>query len=66
MLKLVIAALRMALSSVSPRHNSLVHSDRGRQFASAAYRQVLAQHRSKHLTLVGAIAMLEEWRGRFG
>jgi putative transposase len=42
--RLVIAALRMALLQRRPRGNLLVHSDRGMQFASAAYRQVLAQH----------------------
>ena len=41
---LTIAALRMALGQRPPRHALIVHSDRGRQFASAAYRQLLAQH----------------------
>jgi transposase InsO family protein len=41
---LVIGALRMALSRRRPNHAVLLHSDRGSQFASAAYRQVLAQH----------------------
>jgi len=41
---LVIAALRMALLQRRPREALIVHSDRGAQFASAAYRQVLAQH----------------------
>jgi putative transposase len=41
---LVIAALRMALLQQRPRGALIVHSDRGVQFASAAYRQVLAQH----------------------
>jgi len=41
---LTIAALRMALGQRAPRRALIVHSDRGRQFASAAYRQVLAQH----------------------
>ena len=41
---LTIAALRMALVHRPPRRALIVHSDRGRQFASAAYRQVLAQH----------------------
>ena len=40
---LVIAALRMALLQRRPREALIVHSDRGAQFASAAYRQVLAQ-----------------------
>ena len=42
--RLVIAALRMALLQQRPRGALIVHSDRGVQFASAAYRQVLAQH----------------------
>jgi transposase InsO family protein len=42
--RLVIAALRMALLQRRPRGGLIVHSDRGMQFASAAYRQVLAQH----------------------
>jgi putative transposase len=42
--RLVIAALRMALLQRRPRGALIVHSDRGMQFASAAYRQVLAQH----------------------
>jgi transposase InsO family protein len=41
---LVIAALRMALSQGRHSQNLIVHSDRGAQFASAAYRQLLAQH----------------------
>jgi transposase InsO family protein len=41
---LTIAALRMALRQRPPRRALIVHSDRGRQFASAAYRQLLAQH----------------------
>ncbi|CAN5639820.1 hypothetical protein BH18VER1_BH18VER1_16390 [soil metagenome] len=41
---LTIAALRMALGQRPARHALIVHSDRGRQFASAAYRQLLAQH----------------------
>ncbi|MDQ2950193.1 MAG: IS3 family transposase [Acidobacteriota bacterium] len=43
--QLVIAALRMALQQRQPTAQLILHSDRGRQFASAAYRQVLAQHR---------------------
>ena len=43
--RLVIAALRMALLQRHPTGGLIVHSDRGMQFASAAYRQVLAQHR---------------------
>jgi putative transposase len=42
--RLVIAALRMALLQRRPTGALIVHSDRGMQFASAAYRQVLAQH----------------------
>jgi transposase InsO family protein len=38
---LVIAALRMALSHRRPAQTLILH---GAQFASAAYRQVLAQH----------------------
>jgi putative transposase len=41
---LVIAALRMALAQRCPGQPLIVHSDRGAQFASAAYRQVLTQH----------------------
>jgi putative transposase len=41
---LAIAALRMALSQRRPTKSLIVHSDRGSQFASAAYRQLLAQH----------------------
>ena len=42
--RLVIAALRMALMQRRPKAALIIHSDRGAQFASAAYRQVLAQH----------------------
>ena len=41
---LAIAALRMALGQRRPAATLIVHSDRGAQFASAAYRQVLAQY----------------------
>lgn len=41
---LVVAALRMALQRRQPAPNLIVHSDRGTQFASAAYRQLLAEH----------------------
>jgi putative transposase len=41
---LTIAALRMALRQRQPGGTLIVHSDRGSQFASAAYRQVLAEH----------------------
>jgi len=43
--QLVITALRMALKQRQPTAQLILHSDRGRQFTSAAYRQVLAQHR---------------------
>jgi transposase InsO family protein len=42
--RLVSAALRMALLQRRPRTGLIVHSDRGSQFASAAYRQILAQY----------------------
>lgn len=42
--KLVIQALRMAIQQRRPAPGLIVHSDRGTQFASAAYRQVLAAH----------------------
>jgi transposase InsO family protein len=41
---LVIAALRMALAQRRLTKPLIIHSDRGAQFASAAYRRVLAQH----------------------
>jgi len=41
---MTIAALRMALSRRRPPPGLIVHSDRGAQFASGAYRQVLATH----------------------
>jgi transposase InsO family protein len=41
---LVIAALRMALTHRRPIKPLIIHSDRGAQFASAAYRHVLTQH----------------------
>lgn len=41
---LVIAALRMALAQRQPSKPLILHSDRGSQFASAAYRHLLAQH----------------------
>jgi transposase InsO family protein len=43
--RLVIAALRMALKQRQPTAQLILHSDRGRQFVSIAYREVLAQHR---------------------
>jgi putative transposase len=42
--RLVIAALRRALLQRRPTGALIVHSDRGAQFASAAYRQLLAQY----------------------
>jgi putative transposase len=41
---LVSAALRMALSQRRPARSLILHSDRRSQFASVAYRQLLAQH----------------------
>lgn len=41
---LAIAALRMALGQRRPASNLILHSDRGSQFASAAYRSLLAEH----------------------
>ena len=41
---LVIAALRMAVHQRRPAQSLIIHSDRGAQFASAAYRHVLDQH----------------------
>jgi transposase InsO family protein len=41
---LTVAALRMALAQRQPGRTLIVHSDRGMQFASTAYRQVLAAH----------------------
>ena len=41
---LVSAALRMALAQRRPAQSLVLHSDRGSQFASAAYRQLLAGH----------------------
>jgi transposase InsO family protein len=43
--QLVIAALRMALVQRRPDRSLIIHSDRGAQFASAAYRQLLTQYR---------------------
>jgi putative transposase len=42
--RLVSAALQMALLQRRPSRPLIIHSDRGAQFASAAYRQLLAQH----------------------
>ncbi len=41
---LTCAALRMALRQRRPGSGLILHSDRGSQFASAAYRQLLSQH----------------------
>jgi putative transposase len=41
---LVIAALAMALRQRRPTGQLILHSDRGSQFASAAYREMLARH----------------------
>jgi putative transposase len=41
---LTCAALRMALTQRRPGPGLIVHSDRGTQFASAAYRQLLSKH----------------------
>jgi putative transposase len=41
---LTIAALQMAITQRRPAAGLIVHSDRGAQFASSAYRQVLAHH----------------------
>ena len=41
---LVSAALGMALNQRRPASTLILHSDRGSQFASAAYRKLLAQH----------------------
>jgi transposase InsO family protein len=41
---LVIAALGMALRQRRPAGQLILHSDRGSQFASAAYREMLARH----------------------
>lgn len=41
---MTVAALRMALNRRKPSPGLIVHSDRGTQFASGAYRQVLAMH----------------------
>lgn len=41
---LTLRALQMALRHRQPRAGALHHSDRGTQYASAAYQQLLAQH----------------------
>lgn len=42
--ELVIAALRMAVGRRSPPPGLIYHSDRGSQYASAAFRRLLARH----------------------
>lgn len=42
--ELPIAALRMAIARRQPAPGAIVHSDRGSQYACAAYRQILVQH----------------------
>lgn len=42
--QVTIDALRMAINRRTPAPGLLVHSDRGMQFASAAYRQVLTEY----------------------
>jgi putative transposase len=42
--QVAIDALTMALNRRRPAKGLIVHSDRGMQFASAAYRQMLAEH----------------------
>src|SRR5438105_9251539 len=42
---LALLALRMALTQRRPDPELILHSDRGAQFASAPYRQVLSSHR---------------------
>ena len=42
--KLTISALQMAIDQRRPRSTLIVHSDRGRQYASLAYKHVLAKH----------------------
>jgi transposase InsO family protein len=42
--QLAVNALQMAIAQRRPKPKLIVHSDRGTQFASAAYRQILADH----------------------
>lgn len=42
---LTVQALQMAIQQRRPRPSLIVHSDRGSQFAAAAYRQLLASHK---------------------
>jgi len=41
---LELSALRMAIAQRRPTGSVIVHSDRGRQFASGSFRQTLAAH----------------------
>ena len=47
--ELVIDTLAMALERRSPAAGLMIHSDRGIQYASAAYRQTLQRHQSDRL-----------------
>lgn len=42
--ELVCSALQMAITQRQPSAGLLVHSDRGRQYASAAHRELLVRH----------------------
>ena len=42
--QLAVNALQMAITQRRPKPKLIVHSDRGTQFASAAYRKILADH----------------------
>ena len=46
--ELAIAALRMALAGAAPAPGLVHHSDRGVQYASHAYTEMLKQHRRDH------------------
>jgi len=46
--ELVTAALQMALNSRQPASGLVCHSDRGSQYTSAAYRDLLDQHGLRH------------------
>jgi putative transposase len=43
--QLAVKALQMAIAQRRPKPSLIVHSDRGSQFASAAYRETLSAHR---------------------
>ena len=49
--RLAVAALRAAIASRRPAPGCICHTDRGAQYASARYRELLAQHR-----LVGSMS----------